>query len=738
MKGLKDHRYLLAVIIAAFAFYLLFAHNRLYGEINGSFISYGFAMKEAYSQGSMPFWSTELSGGYPLYANPEMPMFGLLNLMLLMLPDVILAFSITTLIHILIAGTGAALLAKEFTGNRHAAVVSGIAYMLIGSFAFSVFTGTMPFLYPLAFLPLILLFAYRATKENHFRNAAITAALLAYQIISGGTMHFLWTLLGVWLLLGSCTIFSLIKTRSRNEIIKLALVGVVIIAFTFGFSAVKLLPALEFNKLTDRAEGVSYDDFVWKHTQIRLPEIPAAMFGPNITMMRTGVIVFLLAAAGIILSFRKKYVMALALIALTALLIEIGTFLTQILYHLPGYGQTRQINNVLGLFSISAAVLAGIGWDKIVRKLKSRHFAATAAVILLIVAELFFFGYDIQKQPWEKNFGEQLQENLLLQNISNSEGRLHLYGEDFVGLSLAKYAIPLGIRMMDWTTGNVWFNDYATFTAIAGQQNSVKLWGMANVKHIAAKQELQLPGLQFIGDFGKCASCDLTAPYLYENTEALPEAFIAKSAALVAGDEGKNGYAMALNSNFNSKTTAIVKSEKLPQNLGDYGMILLASGGLSDEEVSSLAKYAARGGVIEPQINLGTTQVNSERVFSWLASQNEAITEAGITTFAPTKVEIEATETGLLILGEKFYKFKEWEAKINGKKSEKLNANFIATGLFVNKGDKVSFDYKPKAFYTGFAITLAAIITAFIIPLLLRKAKSGKRGSQVHTGELTS
>jgi len=182
--------------------------------------------------------------------------------------------------------------------------------MFIGSFAFSVFTGTMPFLYPLAFLPLILLFTYKATKENPYRNATITAALLAYQIISGGIIHFLWSFLGVGLLLGVYGIFSLIKLN-KSELVKIAAVGVIIIVFTLGFSAVKLLPAFEFNKLTDRAEeGVSYEDFIWTHTQVTLSKIPSAMFGTGVTMMRTGIVIFLLALVGFVLSFKKKYVIS--------------------------------------------------------------------------------------------------------------------------------------------------------------------------------------------------------------------------------------------------------------------------------------------------------------------------------------------------------------------------------------------------------------------------------------------
>lgn len=718
-EKLQENRYLLVVVLASLVFYALFVHGRLYGEINGSFISYGFSMKES----AIPFWTPQLSGGYPLYANPEVPMFGILNLMILLLPDVILAFSITTLIHMLIAGTGAALLSYELTRNRKAAAVSGVSYMLIGSFAFSVLTGTIPFLYPLAFLPMIFLFAYKALHFNTIRNSLIAAALLAYQIISGGTMHFLWTLLGLGAFLWAYFLFALFQMK-KAEMKKIIAIGAILLVFTAGFSAVKLLPALDFNKLTNRADEVSYDDFVWKHTQITPSKIPSAMLGTGVTMMRTGVAVFLLALTAF-LSWRRKYFMAFAAVALIALLVEVGTPLTKLVYNLPGYDKTRQIYNVLGVFSLAVAIFAGIGWANILKKIKSRQNITTAAVVIVIVLELLAFGYHIQHYPFERNFGQQLSENLLLQNISSDSDyyRLHLYGEDFVGLSLTKYAVPLGIRMLDWTTGNVWFNDYAQFTTIAGQQNSARMWGIANVKYVASRQQLNISGLKFIGEFEECSNCDLKAKYLYRNAEFLPEAYTAQKAALFLGDSPaaqQLQYQLLLDASFNPKTAALVSSEALPENLERFGMIILTENPGGSER-SKLQSYAQKGGILEPNIFEGSSSLNYERIAGFLSSDNGEIIEAEISTFEPRKVEITAKESGFLVLSEKFYKFKEWTASIDGKVAEKFNANIYSTAVYLNKGETVVFEYKPKTFYTGLFITLLSIAAAAFLARIVKQ-----------------
>ena len=112
--NLREHKYLAVVVIAAFLFYLFFVHGRLYGEINGSFISYGFIWKES----AIPFWSTQLSGGHPLYAQPEIPLFGILNMLMLAIPDVVLAFNFSVLIHLLIAVKPQALLSEDGLGPK--------------------------------------------------------------------------------------------------------------------------------------------------------------------------------------------------------------------------------------------------------------------------------------------------------------------------------------------------------------------------------------------------------------------------------------------------------------------------------------------------------------------------------------------------------------------------------------------------------------------------------------------
>ena len=101
-----------------------------------------------------------------------------------------------------------------------------------------------------------------------------------------------------------------------------------------------------------------------------------------------------------------------------------------------------------GSLSLVMAVMAGAGFAKIIEKMKGRikvySYWIALAVIVLISVELYVVSpSQVTRQPWEVNFDEQLGNSYLLQNVSNDTelSRLHLYGEDFVGVSLAKYAV---------------------------------------------------------------------------------------------------------------------------------------------------------------------------------------------------------------------------------------------------------------------------------------------------------
>ena len=368
--------------------------------------------------------------------------------------------------------------------------------------------------------------------------------------------------------------------------------------------------------------------------------------------------------------------------------------------------------------------MAGVGLLKTLKRFKKQDIAA-AAVLFLLLSELFVLGYHVQKQPFERDFQQQLRQNYLLQNVSNDTGyyRLHLYGEDFVGLSLAKYAAPYGIRLLDWTTSNIWFNDYIRFTAIAGQRDSAKMWGIASVKYVASRENLSLPHLEFVNKFEECSICDLKGSYLYRNSLFLPEAYIAKNVSLVIGDEaGSISYTLVLDQNFNASKNSIVNLPTFPESLDAYGMVLISSGSIPPDELQRLNAYVSKGGILEPRITEGASQLSYDSIKSFLAASTP-VAEARIIAFEPTRVEVAATDSGLLVLSEKFYKFREWKASVNGREVEKLNANLISTGVFVDKGDVVRFDYVPIFFYYGLAITLLAVAAALALVFFERRLK---------------
>ena len=217
--------------------------------------------------------------------------------------------------------------------------------------------------------------------------------------------------------------------------------------------------------------------------------------------------------------------------------------------------------------------------------------------------------------------------------------------------------------------------------------------------------------------------CDLKAKYLYRNRLFLPEAYTVKKAVLVFGSSGEAEqlqYQLLLEPSFNPQSTAVILSDSLPENLERFGLILLTE---APQDSAPLAGFAAKGGIVEPDVLSGKTSADYSRVLNYLRSEIPAATIPEINEYAPTRVKITARDNGFLVLSEKFYRFNDWNAHVGGIESEKFRSNIISTSVYLKKGESVVFRYEPAAFRIGLVISVISVVVAFFLPLLLRRLK---------------
>ena len=182
-------------------------------------------------------------------------------------------------------------------------------------------------------------------------------------------------------------------------------------------------------------------------------------------------------------------------------------------------------------------------------------------------------------------------------------------------------------------------------------------------------------------------------------------------------------YSYVFSAAFEPETTVLVMSESIPEQLNRFDVVIITETPTPDES-NRLRSYVQNGGILEPNILEGETTIDNPALAEFLSSEPHELIEADILQFTPTKIVIQTRQSGFIVLSEKFYKFKEWQASVNNKPLKKFNANIISTAVYVNEGDTLTFEYKPTSFYIGFFITLLSIAAAVVLLILAQKRAS--------------
>ncbi|MEK6869477.1 MAG: hypothetical protein AABX74_04560, partial [Nanoarchaeota archaeon] len=346
---IQKNRLDLVLILVIFLISVFFLNNILRaGKImdNGhylheqTFFSYNY--KVAMEKGTLPFWTPYWYSGQPLYGDSQVFFLNLTHIFILLFDNIFLAINLSTLLYLFISGLGMYILVMHLVSARSAAFISSLIYMFNGLIYQFVTIGNPAILEPYSLIPLIFLFVLKAKKsKNPLPYSILAGMLLAFQIFSGGAIIFTYTLL----LLGLFLALDLPKRKFAGSLIKTAVIGLVLIAVLFGLSAVKLLPNLDFVQKTNRASGVSYQEYIGEDKFALNDFFDAVVFNrpsQSITA-HIGIAAFLLVAFSIGM-WRKKMVFFLIAISAFAVFLASGGLLAELFYkYVPVFSQTRHI-----------------------------------------------------------------------------------------------------------------------------------------------------------------------------------------------------------------------------------------------------------------------------------------------------------------------------------------------------------------------------------------------------------
>lgn len=418
-SGVRPPRPFAAYLLLAALFFapvLLGVRTFPDGDFTHHFLPFSLFQQGEWLAGRwLPVWNPYTYAGHPFLADVQAAVFYPIGDLLLLLtlpwhsPAARLYFlELEAVLHIALAGFFTHLLVRQLTGSRQAAFIAGLFFAFSGYL-----TGYPPLqlaiLRTAIWLPLILWLLLRAADESFRWRWWVGAALAwATAFLAGHPqtfMHLSYVVLG-WLALMMISTFWGQRGQwgpgsSRGKQI---LAGLLACCFlTLAFSAVQLLPSLEFTGLSVRASVdyayVSGGFPVRDGWQMLFPGI-LTQFSPLFIGI-PGLALALLALTRIVKKRRglglipnRRYPLFFALITGLALLLSLGDngFLYPLFYrYAPGWNLFRGQERAAYLATFGLSILAGYGMATLpALSLQARRLAAGRLVIGVAGAGLIF------------------------------------------------------------------------------------------------------------------------------------------------------------------------------------------------------------------------------------------------------------------------------------------------------------------------------------------------------------
>jgi len=197
---------------------------------------------EVYRAGHLPLWNPLIQGGMPLLADPNNLALYPTILLWFLLPPVA-AFNLEIVLHVVLGGIGAYLLARELRLSQCAAFVAATIFALCG-FTLSLVSMENR-LFAQAWIPFVLLFVIR----QRFAAAAIAGAV---QALAGAPEACVLT----WL-----AAFVWIAASRREQLLK----TIAAAALAVFIAAIQIVPALALVSQSARGRGVAQTNF-WEYS----------------------------------------------------------------------------------------------------------------------------------------------------------------------------------------------------------------------------------------------------------------------------------------------------------------------------------------------------------------------------------------------------------------------------------------------------------------------------------------
>lgn len=665
-----------------------------------------FNVRSLRQQGQVPLWRTTIASGGPWAANPQSWLPYPPAWLFFLLP-INLTFNLLLLAHLLLAA-----LATYAFGRRAlelkppGAALAGIAFALAPWLSAQLAAGHVNVTLALAWLPLALLGAHRATTTGQVGGALLTGVAWAAALLNHFQMAaFIAALTLGWFLLVILDRSATVQWKRQIVLLLPTLIVALLLSAVLLVPLAEAIPHLNRTDLTvDEASAFSLP---WANLLTTL--IPTYGGEPE-QVIYLGLPVALLAVVGLALK-RDRVTWFLVITVVLATLFALGTHapLFPLLFRLvPGLGWLRVPPRAWMLVAFCLALLAGRGLDALTRLRLSRlarRRVTLIALVALVAGLLLVVGLLLLFRPAPPAAWTLAALTVLAVAALLLRTRSLLRPVPFAITILLLATIDLGLVRAAWTEMRVPADAFA--------------WGAEAAEYLAAQ-----PGRFRVYSPNYSLPQHTAFQYDLDLADGVDPIQLSHYADFLAS---AGGY----------ETTGY--SPSLPPDLDDTSAQPDATrlGLLNVGHVAAEFPIETEGLVLETQ--LGETRIyrNEQalpRAFvtyqdltgdSAIPRNPTETQPARIAVYTPNHIVIEADleAPGLLVLSEVWYP--GWRALINGTEIPIQRVADTLRGIYLDSGHyTVEFRYAPWTIWAGLSISasMALALLAYAVYQRWRQA----------------
>lgn len=732
--------------------------------------------------GQLLFWDNQMGAGGTAIGNPFYQQTNPLIYPLMIFHQNFIFFErMYFFIHILLAAYFFYFLTRYLKIEAIAGLFGTVAF--ISSQYFTEFTLRDGYITDIAYitwLPLVLLLLLRALDKTSVLTAIFAGMAFSMFVHdgAGGNVY----LVAIFLLAFSFfyIFLSFLKgSVSLNKRIILLIdfgkIILIFITFSFAFSAIKLLPILEFLQNSNRSEytlkqaegGINFKAF----QELFWPILQKFFWVRDTDTITTNVFliihrIFYVFIFLSIFSKYKKFVATLVAVSLLAILIGAAQNLPIDFYaffynFFPGFKSVRLPPRVLVYLWFILPLLAAIGLDWL---MKMRYQRRSVLQVLPIFSAIFVLTvlpiiasqsqkvmYDARYFTYIPSQVDQALKKIAVGNEDPYRVLVTYYGTNFQTntLPMYDYAAVTGSGYSDMSMniyndarpyyydgyGDPNFNE-ATFNDFF--RVASKKWSILNTRYLAVSEDLfkkdyQLPENKFVKEVQVLPRTQFEPKArVFEVLNVRSRLSFIPNGLLYIGEGAKTDKynvdkvrKIIFDDKFNLYTNTIFTSPT--PYVDEYSQEVLANFKgiiLGDYKVHNstkldklLEEYKSNGGEIFTDTLL-VNNINEEN------STKDSIFTISKLKEEPGRLDLNFSnkEKGFFVYSNLYYP--GWEAFLDGEKVEVYMADSYVKGVVIPTVGlhKLSMVYNPRSFKLGLAITLFAFLT--VIYLLLHRRKS--------------